>query len=55
MIIWGGEINGPLTNTGGIYQPPIPAFGGHTATITVTATGPGGTTIQTIPVQLTVN
>jgi hypothetical protein len=55
MIVWGGEINGPLTNTGGIYQPPIPAFGSHTATITISATGPGGTTTQTIAVQLTVN
>jgi hypothetical protein len=55
MIVWGGEINGPLTNTGGIYQPPIPAFGSHTATITITATGPGGTTIQVLSVQLAVN
>lgn len=55
MIVWGGEINGPLTNTGGIYRPPIPAFGVHSATITVSATGPGGVTTQTFPVQLTVN
>jgi hypothetical protein len=55
MIVWGGEINGPLTNTGAIYQPPIPAFGSYPSTITLSVTGPGGTSTQTIPVQVTVN
>jgi Kelch motif len=55
MIVWGGEINGTLTNTGGIYRPPIPAFGTYAALITVSALGPGGAAVQTIPVAVTVN
>ena len=37
MIVWGGQdtLSSDL-NTGGIYQPPIPALGAHTATITIT-------------------
>jgi hypothetical protein len=55
MLVWGGEINGVLTNTGGFYQPPIPAFGPNPATLTISATGPGGVSTQTITVNLTVN
>lgn len=55
MIVWGGEDGGGSLDTGGIYQPPIPGLGPHAAAITVTATGPGGTTVQTITIGVTVN
>lgn len=54
MIVWGGEDGSNPLNTGGIYQPPIPGLGGHTVMLTVTASGPGGTRVQTIPITVTV-
>ncbi len=56
MIVWGGDDGlGASLNTGGLYQPPIPAKGQNTATITVTSTGPLGTALQVVTVTLTVN
>lgn len=55
MIVTHGGIsgNGQL-NTGGIYQPPIPAIGPHRATITISAPGAKNSP-QTITVDLTVS
>jgi hypothetical protein len=53
MIVWGGEENGTLVNTGGLYRPPIPAEGPHAATITI-ADPAASNSPQTITVNLTV-
>jgi hypothetical protein len=47
MLVWGGESNGTLVNTGGLYRPPASSIGTHTATVTITPS-------QGDPVTLTV-
>jgi hypothetical protein len=53
MVVWGGQDSAGMTDTGGIYRPPIPAIGPHTATVTIAAPGASNTP-QTITVNLTV-
>jgi hypothetical protein len=54
MIVWGGDEAGGSVNTGGIYQPTIPATGSYVVFITTSATGPGGTRVQIITVNVTI-
>jgi N-acetylneuraminic acid mutarotase len=53
IVTHGGILGNGMLNTGGIYQPPIPAIGPHTATITISAPGASNSP-QTITVDLTV-
>jgi N-acetylneuraminic acid mutarotase len=53
IVTHGGILGNGMLNTGGIHQPPIPAFGPHTATITISAPGASNSP-QTITVDLTV-
>ncbi|MBI4566235.1 MAG: hypothetical protein HY716_16240 [Planctomycetes bacterium] len=54
MIIWGGDDSSGSVNTGGIYQPPIPAVGSYVASVTITVSGANNSPMD-LAVDLTVS